>query len=45
MNNAEPMPVRARIFDDAERQALYDIIEAVVMCGTNFCPMKLIPRL
>ena len=44
MNNAEPMPVRARIFDDAERQALYDIIEARRDVRNEFLPDEIDPK-
>ena len=43
MNNADPKPVSARVFDDAERQALYDIIEARRDVRNEFLPDKLEP--
>jgi 5,6-dimethylbenzimidazole synthase len=43
INNADPKPVSARIFDDAERQALYDIIEALRDVRNEFLPDKIEP--
>ena len=43
MNNADPKPVSARVFDDAERQALYDIIEARRDVRNEFLPDDIAP--
>ena len=43
MNNADPKPVSARVFDDAERQALYDIIEARRDVRNEFLPDDIEP--
>ena len=43
MNNADPKPVSARVFDDAERQALYDIIEARRDVRNEFLPDEIEP--
>ena len=43
MNNADPKPVSARVFDDAERQALYDIIEARHDVRNEFLPDDIEP--
>ena len=43
MHNADPKPISTRIFDHAERKALYDIIEARRDVRNEFLPDKIEP--